>query len=68
MPGDSIMTTVEHLHTLKSEIIDIFMTLEVSEHEQRKRRAAVRYLKARRGIEQRQEKRQLAEEIAELPE
>ncbi|MGM8851279.1 PA3496 family putative envelope integrity protein [Salinicola sp. V024] len=62
------MTTVEHLHTLKSEIIDIFMTLEVSEHEQRKRRAAVRYLKARRGIEQRQEKRQLAEEIAELPE
>ncbi|WP_110654366.1 PA3496 family putative envelope integrity protein [Salinicola halimionae] len=62
------MTTVEHLHTLKSEIIDIFMTLEVSEHEQRKRRAAVRYLKARRGIEQRQEKRQLAEEIAEMPE
>ena len=62
------MKTIEHLHTLKSEIIDIFMTLEVSEHEQRKRRAAVRYLKARRGIEQRQEKRQLAEEIAELPE
>jgi len=62
------MNTIEHLHTLKSEILDIFMTLEVSEHEQRKRRAAVRYLKARRGIEQRQEKRQLAEEIAELPE
>ncbi|KAA0018771.1 hypothetical protein F0A16_09730 [Salinicola corii] len=62
------MKDIEHLHTLKSEILDIFMTLEVSEHERRKRRAAVRYLKARRGIEQRQEKRQLAEEIAELPE
>ncbi|MAM58952.1 MAG: hypothetical protein CMN25_16685 [Salinicola sp.] len=62
------MKDIEHLHTLKSEILDIFMTLEVNEHERRKRRAAVRYLKARRGIEQRQEKRQLAEEIAELPE
>ncbi|OLO02980.1 MULTISPECIES: hypothetical protein [Salinicola] len=62
------MPTIEHLHSLKSEILDIFMTLEVSEHEQRKRKAAVRYLKARRGIEQRREKRQLAEEIAELPE
>lgn len=61
------MKDVEHLHTLKSEILNIFMTMEVAEHEQRKQKAAVRYLKARRGIEQRQEKRQLAEEIAELP-
>lgn len=62
------MKNIENLHTLKSEILDIFMHLEVDEHEQRKRRAAVRYLKARRGIEQREEIRRLQEDIAELPE
>ncbi|WP_110650788.1 PA3496 family putative envelope integrity protein [Salinicola peritrichatus] len=62
------MKDIENLHTLKSEILDIFMHLEVDEHEQRKRRAAVRYLKARRGIEQREEIRRLQEDIAELPE
>ncbi|WP_251975856.1 PA3496 family putative envelope integrity protein [Salinicola avicenniae] len=62
------MKDIENLHTLKSEILDIFMNMEVDEHEQRKRKAAVRYLKARRGIEQREEKRRLAEDIAELPE
>jgi len=68
MPGDSIMKSVEHLHALKSDILEIFMTLEVSEHEQRKRKAAIRYLKARRGIEQHEEKRRLEEDIAELSE
>lgn len=62
------MKDIENLHTLKSEILDIFMHLEVDEHEQRKRKAAVRYLKARRGIEQREEIRRLEEDIAELPE
>ncbi|GHB13791.1 PA3496 family putative envelope integrity protein [Salinicola rhizosphaerae] len=61
------MKDIENLHTLKSEILDIFMHIEVDEHEQRKRKAAVRYLKARRGIERREEKRRLAEDIAELP-
>ncbi|KFF48806.1 MULTISPECIES: PA3496 family putative envelope integrity protein [Salinicola] len=61
------MKDIENLHALKSEIFDIFMHLEVDEHEQRKRRAAVRYLKARRGIEQRAERRRLQQHIAELP-
>ncbi|WP_110685691.1 PA3496 family putative envelope integrity protein [Salinicola aestuarinus] len=61
------MNSIDDLHTLKSEIFDIFMHLEADAHEQRKRRAAVRYLKARRGIERRQETRKLSDEIAELP-
>ncbi|WP_110669738.1 PA3496 family putative envelope integrity protein [Salinicola halophilus] len=61
------MHSIDDLHTLKSEIFDIFMHLEADAHEQRKRHAAIRYLEARRGIERRQESHRLSREIAELP-
>lgn len=58
----------ERLTSLKSELLDIFMSMEVVEHEQRSRTAAQRNLRARRGIELHEEFKQLSRDIAPLPE
>ncbi len=62
------MRNAERLTSLKSELLDIFMSMEVVEHEQRSRTAAQRSLRARRGIELHEEFKQLSKDIAELPE
>lgn len=62
------MRNVERLSSLKSELLDIFMSMEVVEHEQRSRTAAQRNLRARRGIELHNEFKRLSQEIAPLPE
>ncbi|MBZ9558641.1 MULTISPECIES: hypothetical protein [Modicisalibacter] len=59
------MRNEEQLGAVKSELMDIFMTLEVNEHETRKKTAAVRYLRARRGIEMHREIKQLEREITD---
>mgnify|MGYP000102447433 CR=1 FL=1 len=61
------MRNVERLYSLKSELLDIFMSMEVVEHQQRSRTAAQRNLRARRGIELHNEFKQLTQEIAPLP-
>lgn len=45
------MRNVERMTSVKSELLDIFMSMEVDEHAQRRRSAAQRSLRARRGIE-----------------
>ncbi|CBV44312.1 PA3496 family putative envelope integrity protein [Halomonas elongata] len=62
------MRKAERLTSVKSELLDIFMSMEVSEHEQRSRTAAQRNLRARRGIELHEEFKRLSQDIAELPE
>lgn len=62
------MRNVERLTSLKSELLDIFMSMEVVEHEQRSRTAAQRNLRARRGIELHEEFKRLSRDIAQLPE
>ncbi|MEQ5803829.1 hypothetical protein [Halomonas sp. H10-9-1] len=62
------MHDAERLTSLKSELLDIFMSMEVQEHQQRARTAAQRHLRARRGIELHEEFKQLTQEIAELAE
>ncbi|WP_280547252.1 MULTISPECIES: hypothetical protein [unclassified Halomonas] len=61
------MRNVERLSSLKSELLDIFMSMEVVEHEQRSRTAAQRNLRARRGIELHKEFKRLTRDIAPLP-
>ncbi|MBZ9566925.1 MULTISPECIES: PA3496 family putative envelope integrity protein [Modicisalibacter] len=56
----------EQLGAVRSELLDIFMTMEVAEHETRKKSAAVRYLRARRGIEMHNEIRRLERDIADF--
>jgi hypothetical protein len=65
--GESIMRNVERLTSLKSELLDIFMSMEVNEHEQRARSAARRNLRARRGIELHEEIKRLSQHLSELP-
>lgn len=60
------MRNVERLSSVKSELLDIFMSMNVAEHEQRSRTAAQRNLRARRGIELHQEFKQLERELAGL--
>jgi hypothetical protein len=48
---------------VKDEIFDIFMSIEVEEHEQRKKSEALKQLEARRGIEKHFEKKRLVEEL-----
>ncbi|SEM85018.1 PA3496 family putative envelope integrity protein [Halomonas caseinilytica] len=62
------MRKAERLTSVRSELLDIFMSMEVSEHEQRSRSAAQRNLRARRGIELHEEFKRLSQDIAELPE
>ncbi len=62
------MRNAEQLTPLKSELLDIFMSLEVAEHEARKKNAAVRCLRARRGIEIRNEAKRLEQNIVNYDE
>ncbi|WP_447530385.1 PA3496 family putative envelope integrity protein [Vreelandella sp. TE19] len=61
------MKNVERLTSLKSELLELFMGMEVAEHTQRRRSAAQRNLKARRGIELHRESQKLSRDIAPLP-
>lgn len=51
------------LDQVKDEIFDIFMSIEVEEHQQRKKSEALKQLEARRGIEKHFEKKRLVEEL-----
>ncbi|MFC7368983.1 MULTISPECIES: PA3496 family putative envelope integrity protein [Vreelandella] len=62
------MRNVERITSVKSELLDIFMSMEVDEHAQRRRSAAQRSLRARRGIELHREIQKLSRDIAPLPE
>lgn len=59
------MRNVEQLTFVKRQLLDIFMGLEVAEHEARKKIAAVRYLRARRGIEIHDEIKRLERDVAD---
>ncbi|KPQ20283.1 MULTISPECIES: PA3496 family putative envelope integrity protein [unclassified Halomonas] len=61
------MRNVERITSVKSELLDIFMSMEVDEHAQRRRSAAQRNLRARRGIELHREFQKLSQDIAPLP-
>ncbi|KPQ25910.1 MAG: hypothetical protein HLUCCA13_02300 [Halomonas sp. HL-48] len=61
------MRNVERITSFKSELLDIFMSMEVNEHAERRRSAAQRNLRARRGIELHREFQQLSRDIAPLP-
>ncbi|RUR30210.1 hypothetical protein ELY33_10365 [Vreelandella andesensis] len=61
------MRNVERITSVKSELLDIFMSMEVDEHAQRRRSAAQRSLRARRGIELHREFQKLSRDIAPLP-
>ncbi|RUR31201.1 MULTISPECIES: PA3496 family putative envelope integrity protein [Vreelandella] len=61
------MRNVERITSVKSELLDIFMSMEVDEHAQRQRSAAQRNLRARRGIELHREFQKLYRDIAPLP-
>ncbi|WP_447554660.1 PA3496 family putative envelope integrity protein [Vreelandella sp. EE22] len=60
------MKNVERMTSVKSELLDIFMGMEVAEHIKRQRSAAQRSLKARRGIELHREFQKLSRDIAPL--
>lgn len=60
------MRKAEQLTSVKRELLDIFMAIQVAEHEARRKTAAVRYLRARRGIEMHNEIKRLERDIAEL--
>ena len=57
--------TADHgkLDQVKDEIFDIFMSIEVEEHEQRKKSEALKQHEARRGIAKHFEKKRLGEEL-----
>ncbi|MFD2191800.1 PA3496 family putative envelope integrity protein [Pistricoccus aurantiacus] len=59
------MRNVEQLSSVKSELLDIFMGLEAIEHQQRRKTAATRHLRARRGIELHKEFKTLERDIAD---
>lgn len=58
------MRNAEQLTFVKRQLLDIFMGLEVAEHEARQKIAAVRYLRARRGIEIHDEIKRLERDVA----
>ncbi|MGQ4877879.1 PA3496 family putative envelope integrity protein [Billgrantia sp. LNSP4103-1] len=60
------MRKVERITSVKNELLDIFMSINVDEHEKRSRSAAQRNLRARRGIELHNEFKQLERNIADL--
>ncbi len=57
------MRNNQSLDQVKNQIFDIFMSMEVEEHEQRKKNEALKQLEARRGIEKHFEKKKLVEDI-----
>ena len=56
----------EQLTGVKRQLLDIFMGLEVAEHAERKKTAAIRHLRARRGIEMHDETKRLERDIADF--
>ncbi|NOG32566.1 hypothetical protein OR573_16180 [Halomonas sp. CH40] len=62
------MRNIERVTSVKSELLDIFMSMQVNEHAERQRVSAQRSLRARRGIELHREFQKLTQEIADLPE
>ena len=60
------MRNSERVTSVKSELLDIHMNLEVTRHAQRSRSAAQRSLRARRGIELHNEIKQLERDINDL--
>ncbi len=60
------MRKVERVTSVKNELLDIYMSLNVAEHEKRSRSAAQRNLRARRGIELHNEFKRLERDIADL--
>ncbi|MFG6668260.1 PA3496 family putative envelope integrity protein [Halomonas sp. HNIBRBA4712] len=62
------MKNVERMTSIKNELLELFMGMEVAEHTQRRRSAAQRNLRARRGIELHRESQKLSRDIAPLPE
>ncbi|UXZ54019.1 hypothetical protein LOS15_14580 [Halomonas sp. 7T] len=62
------MRNVERITSVKNELLDIFMSMQVDEHAQQQRSSAQRSLRARRGIELHREFQQLSRDIAPLPE
>ncbi|MGM0782489.1 MAG: PA3496 family putative envelope integrity protein [Pseudomonadota bacterium] len=60
------MRNAERVTSVKSQLLDIYMSLKVAEHEQRSRSAAQRNLRARRGIELHREFKRLERDIADL--
>lgn len=61
-----MMKNVERVTSIKNELLDIFMGMEVDEHTRRRRSAAQRNLRARRGIEVHRESQRLSRDIAML--
>ncbi len=57
------MRNNQNLDQVKNQIYDIFMSIEVEEHAERKKSEALKQLEARRGIEKHFEKKKLVEEI-----
>ncbi|AVI61980.1 MAG: hypothetical protein IKE45_10270 [Halomonas sp.] len=62
------MRNVERITSVKNELLDIFMSMQVDEHAQQRRSSAQRSLRARRGIELHREFQKLSRDIAPLPE
>ena len=62
------MRNIERVTSVKSELLDIFMSMQVNEHAERQRVSAQRSLRARRGIELHREFQQLTQEIEDLAE
>lgn len=60
------MRKIERFTSVKNELFDIFMSINVAEHKERSRSAAQRNLRARRGIELHQEFKQLERDITDL--
>ncbi|WP_163577997.1 PA3496 family putative envelope integrity protein [Halomonas faecis] len=60
------MHNAERVTSVKSQLLDIYMSMEVAAHEQRSRSAAQRNLRARRGIELHREFKRLERDIADL--
>lgn len=59
------MHKIEQLTPLKHELLDIFMSMRATEHKARKKNAALRYLRARRGIKICNEAKRLEQDIAD---
>lgn len=60
------MRNAKQLTSVKHELLNIFMAMQVDEHEARKKHAAIRHLRARRGIELHKEFKRLEQDIADL--
>ncbi|WP_106476819.1 PA3496 family putative envelope integrity protein [Phytohalomonas tamaricis] len=61
------MRNSQRLNSLKTQILDIAMTIEAEAFERQKKTAATRYSRARRGIEQHIESKRLASYLDENP-